>query len=111
MGCVPDPFNKVNNATKWAAHIFWFSGAYRSYVYVYFSLYLGFPGGSDSKESACSAGDPGLVPGQEDPLDKEMATHSSIPDWRIPGTEEPSGLPSTGSQRVGHDCLTNTFIL
>ena len=76
-----------------------------------FLLYLGFPGGSDSKESACSAGDPGLVPGQEDPLDKEMATHSSIPDWRIPGTEEPSRLPSTGSQRVGHDCLTNTFIL
>ena len=36
-------------------------------------------------------------------LEKEMAIHSSILAWRIPGTEEPSGLPSMGSQRVGHD--------
>ena len=36
-------------------------------------------------------------------LDKEMATHSSAPSWRIPGTEEPGGLPFMGSQRVGHD--------
>jgi len=41
--------------------------------------------------------------GQEDPLEKEMATHSSIPAWRIPWTEEPGGLQSTGSQTVGHD--------
>ena len=39
----------------------------------------------------------------EDPLEKEMATHSSILAWRIPWTEEPGGLQSTGSQRVGHD--------
>ena len=36
-------------------------------------------------------------------LEKEMATHSSILDWKIPGTEEPGGLPSMGSHRVGHD--------
>ena len=36
-------------------------------------------------------------------LEKEMATHSSVPAWRIPGTEEPGGLPSMGSYRVGHD--------
>ena len=36
-------------------------------------------------------------------LEEEMATHSSIPAWRIPWTEEPGGLPSMGSQRVGHD--------
>ena len=36
-------------------------------------------------------------------LEKEMATHSSVIAWRIPGTGEPGGLPSTGSQRVGHD--------
>ena len=36
-------------------------------------------------------------------LEKEMATHSSILAWRIPGTQEPGGLPSTGSHRVGHD--------
>ena len=41
--------------------------------------------------------------GWEDPLEKEMATHSSILDWRIPWTEEPGGLQSIGSQRVGHD--------
>ena len=41
--------------------------------------------------------------GLEDPLEKEMATHSSILAWRIPWTEEPGGLQSTGSQRVGHD--------
>ena len=37
-------------------------------------------------------------------LEKEMATHSSVLAWRIPGTGEPGGLPSTGSHRVGHDC-------
>ena len=41
--------------------------------------------------------------GWEDPLEKRMATHSSILVWRIPWTEEPGGLQSTGLQRVGHD--------
>ena len=41
--------------------------------------------------------------GWEEPLEKEMATHSSILAWGNPWTEEPGGLPSTGSQRVGHD--------
>ena len=41
--------------------------------------------------------------GREDPLEKEMATHSSILAWRIPWTEEPDGLQSMGSQRVGHN--------
>ena len=41
--------------------------------------------------------------GWEDTLEKEMATHPSILAWRIPWTEEPDGLQSTGSQRVGHD--------
>ena len=40
---------------------------------------------------------------REDPLEKGMATHSSILAWRIPWTEEPGGLQSTGSQKVGHD--------
>ena len=48
--------------------------------------------------------------GQEDPLEKEMATHSSILAWRIPWTEEPGGLQSMGSLRVGHDSkLTFAF--
>ena len=112
---------------------------------------MDFPGGSDGKESACSAGDPGSIPelrgspgeGKGNPsqysclekpmdreawramvhgvaksrtrlsyftltfhfhaLEKEMATHSNILAWRIPGTGEPGGLPSMGSHRVGHD--------
>ena len=46
--------------------------------------------------------------GREVPLEKGMATHSSIPAWRIPWTEEPGELQSTGWQRVGHDWVTNT---
>ena len=41
--------------------------------------------------------------GQEDPLEEDMATHSSILAWRIPWTEEPGGLQSMGSQKVRHD--------
>ena len=41
--------------------------------------------------------------GQEDPLEKGMATHSSVLAWRIPWTEEPGGLQSMGSHRVRHD--------
>ena len=41
--------------------------------------------------------------GREDPLEKEMATHSSTLAWKIPWTEEPGGLQSVGWQRVGHD--------
>ena len=44
--------------------------------------------------------------GQEDPLEEEMAMHSSILAWKIPWTGEPGGLQSTGSQRVGHDWTT-----
>ena len=43
---------------------------------------------------------------REDPMEKEMATYSSILAWKIPWTEEPGGLPSTGSQRVRHDWAT-----
>ena len=43
---------------------------------------------------------------QEDPLEEEMATHSSIFVWEIPWTEEPGGLQSMGLQRVGHDLTT-----
>ena len=45
-------------------------------------------------------------PGEEDPLEKKMATHSSIPAWRNPRTEEPGGLQSIGSQRVVHNLAT-----
>jgi len=62
------------------------------------------PGGSDHKESACNPGDPWIRSlGQEDSMEKGMATHSSILAWRIPWTEEPGGLQSKRSQRVGQD--------
>ena len=57
----------------------------------------GFPGGSDGKESACIAGDLGLILGLEVPLEKGTATHSIILAWRIPWTEQPGGLQATGS--------------
>ena len=53
---------------------------------------LGFPGGSDGKESACSAGDLGF----KRPLGKGMVAFSSILAWRIPWTEEPGGLRACG---------------
>ena len=59
-----------------------------------------FSGGSDSKESACNAGDPSWIPQLEDPLEKGVATHSSVLAWEIPWTEELGGLQFMGSQRV-----------
>ena len=61
------------------------------------------PYSSGGKESACNAGNPGSIPGSEDPLEKGMATHSSILAWRIAWTEEPGEPQSVGSQRVGHN--------
>ena len=58
------------------------------------------------KNSPANAGDTGVWVqslGWEDPLEESMATHSSIFSWRILWTEEPGGLQSMGSQRVGHD--------
>ena len=46
---------------------------------------------------------------REDPLEKEMATHSNILAWEIPWMEEPGGLQSMGLQRVKHNSVTNTF--
>ena len=66
-------------------------------------VYKGCPGGSDGKESACNAGDLGLIPGSVRSLEKGMATHLSILAWRIPWTEKPDRLQFMGSQRVGHD--------
>ena len=63
---------------------------------------MGFPDGSVLKNPPVNAGDAGLIPGgQEDPLVKEMATHSSILAWEIPWTEEPGGPRSWG-------CKTDT---
>ena len=55
------------------------------------------------KNPPANAGEVGSIPGWEDPLEEELATHSSIPAWRIPWTEEPGGLQLMGSQRGRHD--------
>ena len=74
--------------------------------FTYYS-YGGFPGGASGKESACQCRwhKRPLVPSldQENLLEKEMATHSSVLVWRIPGTAEPCGLLSMRSHRVGYD--------
>ena len=78
---------------------------------------VGFPGGSEVKASACNAGNLGSIPGSgrspgegngnplqysclENPMEKEMASHSSILAWKIPWTEEPGRLQNTGSQKI-----------
>ena len=63
-------------------------------------LFWSFLGGSDGKESTCSAGNWGLILGQEDPLERGMAMHSNILAWRISWTEETGGLQSMWITRV-----------
>ena len=65
-----------------------------------------FPGGASGKEPICQCRRLKTWVqslGQEDPLEEGVATHSGILAWRIPWTEEPDELRSTGLQRVGHD--------
>ena len=69
----------------------------------------GFYGGSDYKESTWNVGDLGSIPELGRSPVEENDTHSSILAWRIPWIEEAGGLQSTGSQRVGHDWVTNVF--
>ena len=68
---------------------------------------MGLPRWLSGKEPACNAGEVGSIPGLgRSPLEKEMATHSSILAWDIPWTEEPGGLQSMGSQK-SHTRLSN----
>ena len=61
------------------------------------------PGGSDSKVSACNSEDPGLIPGLGRSAGEGGSTHFHILTWRTHWIEEPGGLQSMGSQRVGHN--------
>ena len=78
---------------------------------VVYSSLKGFPDSSLVKHPPASARDEGSIPGQEDPLEKEMTTHTSILAWGIPRTEEPSGLESMASQRVGHNLATKQHVM
>ena len=103
---------EIKSASRWWLFSGGFFFFFEKKKRVIFSLfrrnytYRDFPGGSDSKVSAYNVGDLGLIPGSEDPLEKEMATHSSTLAWKIPWTEEPGGLQPMGSQRVGHNWET-----
>ena len=63
----------------------------------------GFPGGSVVKNLPANAGDTGLIPGQEDPLEKEMATHSSVLDWETHGQRNLAGYSPWGRKSVRQD--------
>ena len=67
---------------------------------------MGFPGGADGEEAACNAGDQVQSLGWEDPLERGMATHSSILAWRIPQTKKPGGLLVLELRRVRLTCVT-----
>ena len=73
---------------------------------IYVFTYMGFHGGLAVKNLPAVQETRVQSLGQEDPLEEGMATHSSILCWRVPGTEEPGGLQSVGSHRVGHDRVT-----
>ena len=70
---------------------------------------MGFPDGSVVKNLPANAGDSVQSLDQEDPLEKEMATHSCILAWRIPWTEEPCEIQSMGSQEMRYDLVTKHF--
>ena len=71
-----------------------------------FPINSDFPGVSVVKNPPAMQETQDQYLGGEDPLEKETATHSSIPAWEIPQTEKPGGLQLTGSQRVVHNCAT-----
>ena len=73
---------------------------------MYLSISIGLPCCLSGKESTHNAGDVSSILGWKDPLEKEIATHSSILAWSIPRTEEPDGLQSMESKRVGHNRVT-----
>ena len=75
-------------------------------IFIFLLRYWGFPGVLSHQESICNTGEEFGPWGGEDPLEEELAIHSSILAWKTPWTEEPGGLQSTWLQRVGHHWVT-----
>ena len=73
--------------------------------------FVDFSGGLEGKASACSTGDPGLIPVSGRSPEKEMASHSSTLAWKTPWMEEPGRLQSTVPQSVGHNFTFTFFYL
>ena len=88
--------NKIQQSKKGDIQV---CQTYSKYHRLYINL---FPGGLDSKNLPAMQETWVQSMGWENPLEKEMATHSSVPAWRIPWTEEPGCLQCKGLQRVGH---------
>ena len=80
----------------------------KNLIYIMYTISFDFPGGSDLKSLPTMWETWIRSLGQKDPLEKEIATHSSILAWDIPWTEEPGGNPQSpwSCNRVGHDLVT-----
>ena len=81
----------------------YFLNEYISESFLYSYSFLGFPGGAVVNDLPAKQETQVQSPGQEDPLEKEMAVHANILAWKIPKTEEPGKLTIMESQRVRHD--------
>ena len=91
---------------SWTQSNVWLVEILEILLYRHAYVPMGFPGGTSDKEPVCKCRRHETWVqslGWEDPLEEDMATHSSNLAWRIPRTEEPGGLQSMGLQRVGHD--------
>ena len=102
---------KLANVTSNMKHDIWANfmpNIFKLYIYIKIKcLYIGASLVAQTVKNVLAVQETQVwSPSQEDPLEEEMATHSSILAWRIPRTEQPTGLQSMGSQRVRHDWVT-----
>ena len=81
----------------------WVAIPFSNSLFQYCFTCIWIPARLRGKESTCTTGDAGSIPGLGRSLEEGEAIHSSILVWRIPWVEEPGGLQSIGLQRVGHD--------
>ena len=95
--------NAANVITYRWTRTYFYLGIHVANIYLMVYTMQGLPGGSDGKESACSAQTWVQSVGPEDPLEEGMTTHSRILAWSFPWKRSLAGLQSMGSQRVGHD--------
>ena len=99
--------DKQGSGCLWTGVCLWVASHMRGLVCSKIWLCRGFPGGSVVRNTSVNVGDArDMIWSLGRPLEKEMRTHSSILVWRIPWTEEPGGLQSMRSQRVGHGSAT-----
>ena len=94
----------IREEADWGSSANWVKAVNCNMTHIsWLTMLIGLPGDSGVKNLSDKQETQIPSLGQKDPLEEEMATHSSVLAWRIPGTGEPRGLPSMGSHRVGHD--------